>query len=61
MKLRKVFEIADTALLYYLAQLKDAYSKTKGSTSILVTLKETERAHAEIRALAIKAKQESES
>ena len=60
MKLNKVFEIADTAMLYYIAQLNDAYKKTKGSTSILTSLKEAERAHVEIRTLAIKAKAENE-
>jgi hypothetical protein len=61
MKLHKVLEIADTAMLYYLAQLNDAYKKTKGSTSILTSLKEAERAHVEIRTMAIKAKVESEN
>ncbi len=60
MKFCQVLAVADTALLFYIAQLNDAYKKTRGSTSILTSLKEAERAHVEIRTLAIKAKKENE-
>ncbi len=59
MKMSKILELADTAMLYYISQLNKACSK-EGGAQFLISLKEAKRAHVEIRTMAIKAKAENE-